>query len=163
MNVAKKERVTMVVCSGDLDKALMAFTLINAAAALDMEVSVFFTFGGIDIVTKKVQGENLSASLKRYTAFFARGGAERLGLSKHNLFGIGALATKSRIKRKKIMTLNDHIAAAKELGVKFAVCEMAMETMGVKKEDLIDGIDEVTGAASFLANIGDAKINYIII
>ncbi|MBI5181155.1 MAG: DsrE/DsrF/DrsH-like family protein, partial [Nitrospirae bacterium] len=63
---------------------------------------------------------------------------------------------------KKIMTLNDHISAAKDLGVKFAVCEMAMETMGFKKEDLIDGIDEVTGAASFLANIGDARINYFI-
>ena len=162
MNVAKKERVTMVVCSGDLDKALMAFTLINAAAALDMEVSVFFTFGGIDIVTKEGSRRESVGLFEKIHSFFARGGAERLGLSKHNLFGIGALATKSRIKRKKIMTLNDHIAAAKELGVKFAVCEMAMETMGVKKEDLIDGIDEVTGAASFLANIGDAKINYFI-
>jgi peroxiredoxin family protein len=162
MSEAKKERVTMVVCSGDLDRALMAFTLINAAAALDMEVSVFFSFGGIDIVTKEGSRRESVGLFEKIHSFFARGGAERLGLSKYNLFGIGALATKSRISRKKIMTLNDQIAAAKELGVKFAVCEMAMETMGVKKEDLIDGIDEVTGAASFLANIGDAKINYFI-
>lgn len=162
MSEANKERVTMVVCSGDLDKALMAFTLINAAAALDMEVSVFFSFGGIDIVTKEGSRRDAVGLFEKIHSFFARGGAERLGLSKYNLFGIGALATKSRISRKKIMTLNDHIAAAKELGVKFAVCEMAMETMGVKKEDLIDGIDEVTGAASFLANIGDARINYFI-
>ncbi len=162
MNEAKKERVTMVVCSGDLDRALMAFTLINAAAALDMEVSVFFTFGGIDIVTKEGARREAVGLFEKVHSFLARGGAERLGLSKYNIFGIGALATKSRIRRKRIMTLNEQITAAKELGVKFAVCEMAMETMGVKKEDLIDGIDEVTGAASFLANIGDSKINYFI-
>ena len=162
MNEAKKERVTMVVCSGDLDRALMAFTLINAAAALDMDVSVFFTFGGIDIVTKEGARRDSAGLFEKIHSFFARGGAERLGLSKYNLFGIGTLATKSRIKRKKIMTLNDQISAAKELGVKFAVCEMAMETMGVRKEDLIKEVDEVTGAASFLADIGDAKINYFI-
>ncbi|MBI5182325.1 MAG: DsrE/DsrF/DrsH-like family protein [Nitrospirae bacterium] len=162
MGEIKSEKMTIVLCSGDLDRALMAFTLINAGAALNMEVSVFFTFGGVDIVTKegaRREGENI---FEKIHSFFARGGAERLGLSRYNLFGIGARATKERMRRKKIMTLKDHISAAKMLGVRFTVCEMAMETVGVKKEDLIEEVDEVAGAASFLANIGDARINYFI-
>ncbi|MBI3354877.1 MAG: DsrE/DsrF/DrsH-like family protein [Nitrospirae bacterium] len=162
MGEIKSEKMTIVLCSGDLDKALMAFTLINAGAALNMEVSVFFTFGGIDIVTKEGARREGETFFEKIHSFFARGGAESLTLSKYNLFGIGARATKERMRRKKIMTLNDHISAAKMLGVKLTVCEMAMETVGVKKEDLIEEVDEVAGAAAFLANIGDARINYFI-
>ena len=73
-----------------------------------------FTFGGIDIVTKegaRREGETFFEKIHS----FLRGGAESLTLSKHNLFGIGARATKERMRRKKIMTLNDHISAAKML------------------------------------------------
>src|SRR4030067_2932041 len=105
MNEAKKERVTIVVCSGDLDRALMAFTLINAAAALDMKVSVFFTFGGIDIVTKEGARRDAVGLFEKIHSFFARGGHERLGFSKKKPFWNRAFATKSRIKAQEKITL----------------------------------------------------------
>lgn len=139
----------MVVFSGDLDKALAAFIIANGAAAMDRKVTLFFTFWGLNIL-RKHEGAKVKKSFieKMFGAMMPRG-VQRLGLSKMHMGGMGSRLMLSIMKKKNIATLDELIASAKAQGVRLVACQMSMDVMGLKPEELIDGV-EIGGVATFI-------------
>lgn len=134
----KKNKLLMIVFSGDLDKALAAFIIATGAVAMGMEVSMFFTFWGTPILRdkkKKVGGKNFMG--KMFGAMLPKG-AGKVKLSKMNMGGMGTYMMKSLMKKKNVASLDEMLNLAAELGVKINVCEMSMDLMGFKREEMID-------------------------
>lgn len=157
----QKERFNIVVYSGEMDRVLAAFILATTAAAMDMEVNMFFTFWGLNVLRKKkfVSGKNL---LQKMMSLFNRGGADRLPLSKFNMMGMGPFMMKAMMKQSKVPSIPEMIKMSKELGIKFIACTTTFSFMGFNKEDFIDGIDGYQGAATFIASTKEGKVSYFI-
>jgi peroxiredoxin family protein len=139
---AAQSGLSMVVFSGDLDKALAAMIIANGAASMDLPVSVFFTFWGLNILRKggpiHVQGKKTTTE-KMFGSMMPRG-PEHLHISKMNMAGLGTRMIKKEMAKKHVMSLAQLIASAQEQGVRFIACTMSMDLMGIHKEELIDGI-----------------------
>lgn len=157
----EKEKFNIVVFSGDMDKVLAAFILATTAASMGMEVKMFFTFWGLNVLRKKklTAGKNL---LQRMMNFMNRGGADRLPLSKFNMLGMGPALMKIMMREAKIPGIEEFIQIAKSLGVKLIACTTTFGFMGFEKDDFIDGIDSFAGAATFLQEAREGKISYFI-
>jgi Uncharacterized conserved protein len=153
------EKASIVVMSGDMDKVMGAFIIANGAAAFDMQVSMFFTFWGL----KAIQKGNLTGKgvMGRMLGAMNRGGIDRLGPSKLNFGGMGRVMFKMMMKKRKVMPLPEMLKQAQELGVKLTACEMSMNVMEIRKEDLIDGV-EIGGVASFIADASESKFSLFI-
>lgn len=154
-------KVSIIVFSGDLDKVLASFVIATGAASRGMDVSMFFTFWGLNALKKRrdLSGKNF---MEKMFALMTPVGIEGLGVSKMNFFGIGAKMLRAMMKRKKIISLEELAQIAHEdLGVKIIACQMAMDVMGIKPEELWDGI-EVGTVASFLSEATKSKITLFI-
>jgi peroxiredoxin family protein len=153
---------TLILFSDDFDRATAAFVIANGAAAMGAEVTIFFTFWGLALLRKprkvKTKGKSL---LQKLFAMMMHRGSGKLGLSKMNLGGIGARLMRVCMKRVNAMSLEDLIASAREQGVKFVACTMSMESLGFRKEELLDGI-EFAGVAAYLAEADEANVNLFI-
>ena len=144
-----KNGQTIVVFSNDLDKALASFIIANGAKASGKDVTMFFTFWGLNILRK----ENVNVKKSFIDTMFGLmmpKGAEKLTLSKMNMFGMGSAMMKWVMKNKNVSTLAELIKQAQENGVKFIACNMSMEVMGIKQEELIDGV-EIGGVAKYIS------------
>ena len=157
----EKESFNLVVFSGDMDKVLAAFILATTAASMGMEVNMFFTFWGLNVLRKKkfTSGKNL---LQKMMNFMNRGGADRLPLSKFNMLGAGPLMMKLLMKQSKVPSIMELIKIAKELGVKFIACTTTFSFMGFTKDDFIPEVDDYAGAATYLSLAKEGKISYFI-
>jgi peroxiredoxin family protein len=155
-----ENRVSIVVFSGDLDKVLPAFIIATGAAAMGMQVSLFFTFWGLNALKKR---RDLSGKgfLEKLFALMTPVGTEGLGVSKMNFFGIGAKLLRTLMKRKQVASLEELAQMAREMGVKIIACQMSMDVLGITKDELWDGI-EVGGVATFLADATKSKITLFI-
>jgi len=153
---------TMVVFSGDYDKALAAFIIANGAAAMGDEVTMFFTFWGLDIIRKsrKVKTSGKSFLQGMFGKMMPRGPG-KLGLSKMNFCGMGPRMMRMLMKQENAMSLDELIASAREQGVKLIACTMTMDMMGFRKEELLDGVDFM-GVAAYLAAADEANVNLFI-
>jgi len=153
------EKASIVVMSGDMDKVMGAFIIANGAAAFDMQVSMFFTFWGL----KAIQKGNLTGKgvMGRMLGLMNRGGIDRLGPSKLNFGGMGRVMFKMMMKKRKVMPLPEMLKQAQELGVKLTACEMSMNVMEIRKQDLIDGV-QIGGVASFIADASESKFSLFI-
>ena len=156
-------KATIVVFSGDLDKALAAFVIASGAAASGWEVTLFFTFWGINIVRdeNKKALEKKDFMSKMFGAMMPKG-AEKLKLSKLNMGGMGTSMMKKRMQLKKVKSLREMIQDAKELDVKFLVCDMSMDIMGLKKEEFIDEVDDIVGVGTYLKESKGADLTLFI-
>jgi len=134
--------LSMVVFSGDLDKALAAMIIANGAASMDLPVSVFFTFWGLNILRKggpvHVEGKKTTTE-KMFGSMMPRG-PEHLHISKMNMAGLGTRMIKKEMAKKHVMSLPQLMKSAQEQGVRFIACTMSMDLMGIHKEELIDGL-----------------------
>jgi peroxiredoxin family protein len=156
----KQKRMAIAVVSrGTIDAAYAAFILATTGAALDMEVGVYFSFFGLNILKKSSQDDLKVVPL----------GNPAMPVTMPNIVsvlpGMTALATammKRTIRQKKIATVPELIEAAIESGVKLWPCQMAMEMFDIKRGDLIDGLPDPVGAATFLEFAGDADITLFI-
>ena len=158
----EREKLTIVVFSGELDKALAAFNIAIGAASMGMEVSMFFTFWGLNII-KKNQGPIKSRGIMRKMLnFMNRGGSKRLPLSKFNMFGLGKWMMGRLMRNAKFPSLDELIAVAHEAGVKFIACTTSMGIMGISKEAFIPQVDSLAGVATYLAEAKDGKVNLFI-
>lgn len=159
MDTTKK---TMIVFSGDLDKALAAFILANGAAAMGDQVTMFFTFWGLNIIRKpkKVRTGGKSFLQSMFGRMMPRGPG-KLGLSKMNFCGLGAPLMKMVMRQQNVMTLEELIASAREQGVKLVACAMSMDILGFKEEELLDGL-EYAGVAAYLGEADEANVNLFI-
>ena len=155
-----KKAQTIVVFSNDLDKALAAFIIANGAKASGHDVTLFFTFWGLNILRK----ENVTVKkslIDKMFGFMMPKGADKLTLSKMNMGGVGSMMMKWVMKNKNISTLNELINQAQANGVKFIACQMSMDVMGIKKEELIDGV-EIGGVAKYIAESSNSNSNLFI-
>ena len=137
------DKATLVVQSGDMDKLYSAFIIGNGALAMGMDVSMFFTFWGLQRLKK--------------------GGLEKGPLSKMNMLGLGKWMIKRKMKKAKVISLEKMMADYKELGGKILACDMTMDIMGVKPEDLReDIISDYCGVGTYLKEARDSKITLFI-
>ncbi len=158
-----EDKVSMIVFSGDLDKALAAFVIATGAVAMGMEVVMFFTFWGTPVLRdsrKKVGGKDLMGKM---FDFMLPRGRSAIKLSKMNMAGMGTSMMKSLMRKKNVASLDQLMELAASLGVKICVCEMSMNLMGLKREELIDypNLDYV-GVATFLEHAKNSKVQLFI-
>ncbi len=152
---------TIIVFSNDLDKALASFIIANGAAVSEKPTVMFFTFWGLNIL-RKAQYINVRKEFidKMFSMIMPRG-SEQLTLSKMNMGGIGTILMKSVMKKKNILTLKELIEAAQFNGVKLIACNMSMDVMGIRPEELIDGI-EIAGVAKYISEANKSNSNLFI-
>ncbi len=152
---------TIVMFSNDLDKALAAFMIANGAKATGKAVTVFFTFWGLNVLRKSNSPSVKKGLIDKMFGFMMPKGAEKLILSKMHMGGLGSLMMKSIMKKKNVSSLAQLIETAKNCGVKLLACSTSMDLMGIKPEELIDGV-EVCGVAKYIAESEKAGSNLFI-
>lgn len=152
---------TMVVFSGDLDKAIASFIIANGAASMGKPVTMFFTFWGLNILRKDQYVPVKKGFIDKMFGLMMPRGSKRLQLSKMNMLGMGPKMIRMVMKNKNISSLEELIAQAKFLGVKMIACNMSMDVMGIKKEELIDGV-EIGGVATFLNSTDKSNMSLFI-
>ncbi len=161
VKAANKNAQTIVVFSGDLDKAMAAFIIANGARAAGKNVTLFFTFWGLNILRKdnvSVKKENV---IDKMFGMLMPKGADKLTLSKMNMGGLGSMMMRRVMKNKNVSSLKELIEDAQKSGIKFIACQMSMDVMGLTKEELIDGV-EIGGVASYIDASSNANSNLFI-
>ena len=140
---------TMVVFSGDLDKAIAAFIIANGAASMGHKVTMFFTFWGLNILRKDNPPAVKKNLIEKMFGFMMPRGANKLTLSKMHMGGLGTEMIKMNMRKKNVSPLPELIQSAIDNGVIIEACQMSMDLMGIKKEELLDNIS-VVGVATFI-------------
>lgn len=160
---ASAEKLSMVVFSGDLDKVLAAFIIATGAVAMGLEVVMFFTFWATPVLRDKNKPEPGKDLMGTMFGKMLPKGAGALKLSKMNMGGMGTAMMKSLMQKKNVASLDQMIEMAAELGVKIFICQMSMDLMGFKPEEMIDYPNlDFAGVATFLAEASDSKIQLFI-
>lgn len=159
---AVPEKVTLAVFSGELDKALAAFNIAIGAASSGMEVSMFFTFWGLNIIKKNRGSIKSRGIMRKMLNFMNRGGSKRLPLSRFHMFGLGKWMMVRLMRDAKFPSLDEMIALAREMGVKFMACTTSMGMMGISREAFIPEVDSYCGVATYLSEAREAKVNLFI-
>jgi peroxiredoxin family protein len=156
-------KVATIVFSGDLDKVLASFVIATGAVAMGMEAVMFFTFWGTPVLRdkkKSVGGKDIMG--KMFGTMLPKGTSE-VKLSKMNMGGMGTAMMRSLMKKKNVATLEQMLEMAEELGVKIFVCEMSMDLMGFKREEMIAYKDlTFCGVAKFLEEANNSRITLFI-
>jgi peroxiredoxin family protein len=154
-----KNKLSMIVFSGDLDKHLASMIIATGAAAMGMEVVLFYTFWGTAALRdpkKRAKGKNLIS--KMFGVMLPRG-RNKTKLSQMHMAGMGTAMMKGLMKQKNVADLDQLFEAAGALGVKIYICQMSMDLMGMKMEEMIDYPNmEVVGVATFLAHAKESSI-----
>jgi len=137
------DKITIVLHSGDMDKVYSALIIANGALSMGMEASIFFTFWGLQRLKK--------------------GGLDKGPLSKMHMFGLGKWMVKNRMKKVNVASLDRMLNDFKELGGKILACDMTMEIMGLKKEDMReDLISDYCAVGTFVLEAKNSKVNLFI-
>ncbi|OMC86584.1 hypothetical protein BK128_11020 [Viridibacillus sp. FSL H7-0596] len=156
-----KKRTTIVLFSGDYDKAMAAYIIANGAAAYDHEVTIFHTFWGINALRKQEGVKVKKGFLEKMFGKMMPRGAEQLGLSKMQMMGMGPKMIKHVMNKHNALTLTQLINMALEQDIKLVSCTMTMDLLGLQQEELIDGI-HYAGVAAYLADAEDGNVNLFI-
>lgn len=152
---------TIVVFSSDLDRAIAAFVIANGAASMGRKVTLFFTFWGLNILRRREPVKVKKDLFEKMFGFMMPRGSLALPLSRMNFFGIGPWLIRYIMRRKNIDSLETFINSALQAGVKLVACQMTMDMMGIKKEELIDGV-AIGGVAAYLGAAETADTNLFI-
>jgi peroxiredoxin family protein/TusA-related sulfurtransferase/rhodanese-related sulfurtransferase len=142
---------TFVVFSGDLDKTIAAFIMANGAAAMGRDVTMFFTFWGLNILRRPNKVKVKKSFIEKMFGIMMPRGTKKLGLSRMNMGGMGAKMIRGIMKKNGISSLEELIQSALDRGVRLVACQMSMDIMGIHKEELIDGV-ELGGVSTFLGS-----------
>lgn len=153
--------LTMVVFSGDLDKGIAAFIIANGFASMGHKATLFFTFWGLNMLRKDTPPQVKKTIVERMFGWMMPRGARKLILSKMHMAGMGTSMIKSIMKKKNVDSLPTLIKLAQENGVRILACQMSMDLMGIRKEELIDGIESV-GVATMVAASGESNATMFI-
>lgn len=158
----RKDQMSIAVVSGDLDKVLATLVLSVAAAAMDMQVKLFFSFWSLSALRdpkKSASGKDVISAM--FGMMLPK--ANHLKLSKLNMMGMGPLMIENLMKRDGVYTLDQLMEQAGELGVEITICQMSMGLMGFKKEEFIDYPNmRFAGAATFIADASESSIQLFI-
>ena len=155
------KRKTIVVFNNDFDRMMAAFIIANGAAAMGSEVTLFFTFWGLNVLRRPEAVAVKKNLVEAMFGWMMPRGPGKLALSKMNMGGMGLAMIKGIMKRKGVEPLADLIATARAAGVRLVACSMSMELMGIKREELIDGV-ELGGVALYLSEAEAGTVNLFI-
>ena len=159
---SKTDKVTIVLLSGDLDRAMAAFIIATGAAAMGMSVTMFFTFWGLNTIRRKGATSSAKDWLRRMFGVLNRGGAESLPLSRFHFGGLGTRMMQKVMKQNRMPGVPELMQTAMDLGVRFIACTTTMGMMGITKDTLIDGIDQFAGVTTYLAAAKQGNVNLFI-
>ena len=152
---------TIIVFDGDMDKVLASFIIANGALAMGRPVTMFFTFWGLNALRKSEKQNIKKTPVESMFGAMLPRGAGRLSLSKMNMGGMGTAMMKKIMKDKNVDSLEDLMKKAMENGVKIIACSMSMDVMGIRKEELIDGV-EIGGVGTYLGEAEESNVNLFI-
>jgi NADPH-dependent 2,4-dienoyl-CoA reductase/sulfur reductase-like enzyme/peroxiredoxin family protein/rhodanese-related sulfurtransferase/TusA-related sulfurtransferase len=155
------EGATLVVFSDDFDKAIASLVIANSAAFAGKKVSMFFTFWGLNLIKKHIQVSVKKDFMGKMFSRMLPKNSTDLKLSKLNMLGLGPRLMRKRMKTLNIDSLEEMFQVAIENGVELIACQMSMDVMGVKKEELIDGV-VVGGVATYLGEANQSRVNLFI-
>ena len=159
---SKPDHVTLVVLSGDMDRVMAAFIIATGAAAMGMQVTMFFTFWGLNAIRREGVRGSAKDWLRRMFGYLNRGGADYLPLSRFHFWGLGTRMMKLVMKQNRMPGIAELREMALDLGVHFIACTTTLGLMGITKETLIDGIDQFAGVSTYLAEAKEAQVNLFI-
>ncbi|WP_434307538.1 DsrE/DsrF/DrsH-like family protein [Clostridium botulinum] len=159
--IKENDNKTLVVFSGDLDKAIASFVIANGAVAMGKKVTMFFTFWGLNILRKPEKTKIQKAFMDKMFASMIPRGSKKLKLSKMNMMGMGSKMIRKVMKNKNISSLEELIQSAIDSGINIVACQMSMDVMGIKEEELIDGVN-IGGVGYYLGEAEDANVNLFI-
>ncbi len=159
--VATKDNKTMVVFSGDMDKAIASLIIANGALAMDRKVTMFFTFWGLNILRKPKAPKVKKDIIAKAFGMMMPTGIPKLKLSNMNMAGIGPKMIAGIMKKNNVPSLQELLETAIENGVEIIACQMSMDLMGIRREELIDGVG-IGGVANYLDATEDAGTNLFI-
>ncbi len=162
VKMAEKEKMTLIVYSGDLDKALAAFILATTGASMGMQVSMFFTFWGLNVIKKNEGSLKSKGLMRKMLNWMNRGGSKRLKLSRFNMLGLGTGMMKMLMKETKTPSIDEFITMAHQMGVKLIACTTSCGVMGLSEDSFRSEVDMMAGAAYFLGEAREAKVNLFI-
>ena len=156
-----KDKKAFVVFSGELDKLLAAFIIANGAVAMGDEVSMFFTFWGLNALKRQDAPKAEKSALERAFGVMMPSGPDAMPLSTMNMLGGGPAMIKKVMREHNVPSLTELIGAAKASGVRMVACTMTMDLLGIREEDLIDGV-ELGGVATFLGEANESNGRFFI-
>lgn len=159
--MSETKKTTIVLFSGDYDKAMAAYIIANGAAAYDHEVTIFHTFWGLNALRKEEQIPVKKSFLENMFSKMMPRGAEKMGLSKMHFAGFGPKMIKHVMKKHNALPLKDLVEMAQEQDIKLVACTMTMDLLGLQQEELLDNI-EYAGVAAYLADAQDGHVNLFI-
>ena len=160
--VEQKNKLTIIAWGGDLDRIWPTTILATTAAASGMDASVFFTFWGLFAIVRpgvRITGDNW---MQKMMSVMNPGSAQKAKLSRYQFAGAGPTMFKKLAEDHQVATPDALITTAQELGVRLIPCQMTMDLLGLKREDLLDGLEEPIGAATAIAEMRDAAVSLFI-
>ncbi|HNX12450.1 MAG TPA: DsrE/DsrF/DrsH-like family protein [Paludibacteraceae bacterium] len=159
----RKDQLSMAIVSGDMDKILAAMVISVAAAAMDTQVKLFFSFWSLSALRDPKKSPKGKDFISKMFGIMLPNGKDKLKLSNMNMAGMGPMMIKMLMKKQNVMSLGEMFRQAGELGVEITICEMSMGLMGFKKEEFIDYPHlSYAGAATFVADAGESSIQLFI-
>jgi peroxiredoxin family protein len=162
LQISKPDKVTIVLLSGDMDRAMAAFIIATGAAAMGMQVTVFFTFWGLNAIRKKGATSSAKDWLRQMFGLLNTGGADSLPLSRFHFWGLGTKMMKQVMRQNRMPGVPELMETALGLGVHFIACTTTMRLMGITKDTLIEGIDQFAGVTTYLAEAKQGSVNLFI-
>lgn len=155
------ENTTIVLFSGDMDKALASLIIAQGARAMGKNVTIFATFWGLNLLRKPHRVAVKKPFIEKMFGWMMPRGAKKMKISKMNFGGAGTVMIKGVMKKKNVRSLDQQLQDALNAGVNFIACTMSMDIMGIKKEELIEGID-YAGVATYLSESEKAGVTLFI-
>ncbi len=157
----KGDGKTIIVFSGDLDKVLASFIIANGAAAMGRPVTMFFTFWGLNVLRKGNKQKVKKSFIEAMFGTMMPRGVDKLKLSKMNMAGMGTAMMKMVMRGKRVDSLQVLMQKAMQNGVRLVACTMSMDVMGIRQEELIDGV-ELAGVGAYLGDAEESNVNLFI-
>lgn len=156
-----KDNKTIIVFSGELDKAFAAFIIANGAASMGKKVTMFFTFWGLNILRKPEKVAVKKGLIDSMFGAMMPRGTKKLKISNMNMLGMGTAMMKKVMKDKKVSSLEELIKSGIDSGIEMVACQMSMDVMGIHLEELIDGV-KIGGVGYMLGEAEDSNVNLFI-
>jgi peroxiredoxin family protein len=154
----EKDKMTLVVFSGEFDKAVAAFILATTGASMGMDVTMFFTFWGLNVLKKNEGPAGGKGLMGKMLNLMNRGGSRRLKLSHFHMFGMGTGMMKQFMKDNRLPSLDEFIQMAKDMGVKMVPCSTSCGIMGIGEGAFRPETGDMVGAAFFLNEARKSKV-----
>ena len=159
MAKGQENKLSIVAFDNSLDRLLAVFILATGAAASGMEANIFFTFWATFAMKRNKKLKIKKAFIEKMFSIFMPKGTKKLPLSKMNMGGFGPKIIRNLMKKKDVASLEELIEAANELGVNIFICEMSMDLMGIKPEEIIDYPNlKYAGVSTFLEEASKGKV-----